>query len=94
MNTDMITELLRHTLFVAIEISAPFLLLALIIGILVSFLQSAIHIQEMTLAFVPKMIVIGIALAILFPWILKILVKFTHDLFFFQWVKIIHDTSC
>jgi len=88
MTAEQITQIVRQTLFTALEISAPFLLLALIIGILVSIVQALTHMQEMTLSFVPKMVIVAASLAIFFPWMLKILTKFTDNLWISQWEKI------
>ena len=88
MTAEQITQIVRQTLFTALEISAPFLLLALCIGILISLFQSLTHMQEMTLSFVPKMVVVAAALAIFFPWMLKILTKFTNNLLVHQWEKV------
>jgi flagellar biosynthetic protein FliQ len=93
MNTDQVIYILRHTLFVALELAAPFLLLALVVGILFSLIQTLFHIQEMTLAFAPKILVIGCALALFFPWMLKIMVKFTNAILIHQWDKVIHATT-
>jgi len=93
MNTDQVIHILRHTLFIALELATPFLLLALIVGILFSLVQTLFHIQEMTLAFAPKILVVGFALALCFPWMLKIMVKFTHAILIHQWDKVIHATS-
>ncbi len=43
----------------------------------------------MTLSFVPKMIIVAVALTLFFPWIMKILTKFTHELLIYQWDEII-----
>lgn len=88
MNPEQMIEILRHTLFTAIEIAAPFLLLALVVGVLISLFQSMTQMHEMTLSFVPKMLVVGVALAVLFPWIFKMLTKFTMHLIVDQWDKI------
>lgn len=88
MTPEQITHLVRQTLYTALEIAAPFLLLALIVGIAISLIQSLTQIQEMTLSFVPKMITLAIALAIFFPWMLKILTKFTNNLLIHQWDKV------
>jgi flagellar biosynthetic protein FliQ len=88
MTAEQITQIVRQTLFTALEISAPFLLLALIVGILISLVQSVAHMQEMTLSFVPKMVVVAASLAIFFPWMLKILTKFTNNLLIYQWEKV------
>jgi len=89
-DTEQVTQILRHTLFVALELATPFLLLALVVGILFSLLQSIFRIQEMTLAFAPKILAIGVALAIFFPWMLKIMIKFTNTILIHQWDKVIH----
>ena len=88
MNPEQITQIIRETLFTAIEIATPFLLLALVVGFAVSLLQSMTQIQEMTLSFVPKMILLALSLAIFFPWILKILTKFTNNVLVYQWEKV------
>jgi flagellar biosynthesis protein FliQ len=88
MNSDQITYIIRQTLLTALEIASPFLLIALIVGLIISIIQSLTHLQEMTLSFVPKMIVLTAALAIFFPWMLKILTKFTNNLLIFQWEKV------
>lgn len=88
MTPEQITYLMRQTLYVALEIGAPFLLLAIIVGVAVSLIQSLTQIQEMTLSFVPKMLAIAAALVILFPWMLKILTKFTNNLLIYQWEKV------
>lgn len=88
MTPEQITYLMRQTLYIAMEIGAPFLLLAMVVGLIISIIQSFTHIQEMTLSFVPKMFVVAIALAVFFPWMLKILTKFTNNLLVYQWEKV------
>lgn len=85
MTPEKITDILRHTLFVALEMSTPFLLLSLCVGILVSLFQSVTKIHEMTLSFVPKMVIVAIALTLFFPWMMKILIKFTNALLVDEW---------
>lgn len=67
MTPEQITQIVRQTLYIALEVAAPFLILALVVGLLVSIFQSVTHIQEMTLAFVPKMLIVGLSIAIFFP---------------------------
>lgn len=88
MTAEHITQLVRQTLYIALQIGGPFLLLALIIGLVISLIQSMTHLQEMTLSFVPKMLVLAVALALFFPWMLKILSRFTNDLLVYQWEKV------
>ena len=88
MTPEQITHLVRQTLFTALEIASPFLLLALVIGFVIALLQAVTHMQEMTLSFIPKMVILAAALAIFFPWMLKILTKFTNNLLICQWEKV------
>lgn len=88
MTPDAITHLVRQMLYVALELALPFLLIALVIGVVISLIQTLTHVQEMTLSFVPKMLAIACALAVLSPWMLKILTKFMHDLLIYQWEKV------
>jgi len=88
MTPEEMILIIRQTLWTTFELAAPFLLLALVVGILIVFLQSMTQLQEMTLSFVPKMLILAVALAILFPWMIKILTKFTHNLLIHQWDKV------
>jgi flagellar biosynthetic protein FliQ len=62
-------------------ISAPLLLSALVVGLVIGMFQAATQIQEMTLSFIPKLLVMGVALAVTGPWMLRTLVSFTRRLF-------------
>lgn len=88
MSPEQITHIVQQTLYIALEIAAPFLILALLIGVLISILGAMTQIQEMTLSFVPKMLIVGLSVAIFFPWILKIMTKFTNNLWVYQWDKV------
>lgn len=90
MSPEEIAAIMRHTLLTTLELAAPFLLLALVVGFLISLLQAVTNIQEVTLSFIPKILVVGVALVFLFPWIMKILTKFTHTLLITHWDKIIY----
>ena len=61
--------------------TAIMLCVGLLVGILVSMFQAATQINEMTLVFVPKMLAVGIALLIFFPWMLRLISDFTQNLF-------------
>ena len=89
MNVDQIVDLVRQTLFVALEISMPLLCIAMVVGFAISIFQSVTQINEMTLTFVPKILIFSLTLLILFPWFLKILMKFTHNVLIYQWEKVI-----
>jgi flagellar biosynthetic protein FliQ len=75
-----VIDLGTRAVWVAIEISTPVLLAALITGILVSVFQAATQINEQTLSFVPKIIMITIAMIVTGPWILQIMMSYTAEL--------------
>lgn len=91
MSLDQIVDIIRQTFLVTLELAAPFLILSMLVGLLFSLLQSVAKVQDMTLTFVPKMLIVGVAIAICLPWIIKILTKFTHTLFVEQWARVVHD---
>jgi flagellar biosynthetic protein FliQ len=66
---------------VALKLSAPILVTSLVIGFTISLFQSMTQIQEFTLAFVPKLVGVGVALLLSGSWMLQTLVDFTRDLF-------------
>ena len=70
-----------QTMLVALKLSAPILLTALSIGFAISLFQAMTQIQEFTLAFVPKVVGIGVALIVSGNWMLHTLIDFTVDLF-------------
>ena len=71
----------RHTIMIALQLSLPVLLCALIAGVLVSIFQAVTQIQEFTLTFVPKLAGIAIVLVVAGSWMLHQLVTFTNQLF-------------
>jgi len=81
MTGDYITGFLYEAIKVAILLSAPMLLAGLVVGLLVSIFQSATSINEMTLAFIPKMLAVATALVLFFPWMMQTLVAFTEQMF-------------
>ncbi|MCM2280818.1 MAG: flagellar biosynthesis protein FliQ [Bdellovibrionaceae bacterium] len=81
MSEDLIMHLSQETLKTAALLSAPLLGAALVTGLLVSILQAVTQINEATLTFIPKMIVIGIVVMLAGPWMLDVISGFTHMLF-------------
>ena len=81
MTDTTVIEIALQTMLVALKLSAPILLTSLVIGFTISLFQSMTQIQEFTLAFVPKLIGVGVALLICGNWMLHTLVNFTLDLF-------------
>jgi flagellar biosynthetic protein FliQ len=81
MNDTTVIQIATLTMEVALKLSAPILLTALSVGFTVSLFQSMTQIQEFTLAFVPKVIAVGLALVASGNWMLQTLINFTQDLF-------------
>jgi flagellar biosynthetic protein FliQ len=81
MSDTTIISLALQTMLVALKLSAPILATSLVIGFTISLFQSMTQIQEFTLAFVPKLIGVGIALLVCGNWMLHTLVDFTINLF-------------
>lgn len=81
MSSDMALQIGRDALFMVMLISAPMLGLGLLVGLLVSVFQATTQIQEQTLAFIPKIIAVFVAILVFGPWILSLLVDYTRELF-------------
>lgn len=80
MDSATAVDLAHETIIVALKLGAPVLLLALVVGLVISFLQALTQIQEMTLTFVPKVLVIMISLMVLLPYMLQTLSVFMESL--------------
>jgi flagellar biosynthesis protein FliQ len=81
MTPEMVMDLAHSTLMVTSMIAAPLLLIALVTGLLIGMLQAATQINESTLSFIPKLLLLVLTLFATGPWILRVLVDFTHDLY-------------
>jgi flagellar biosynthetic protein FliQ len=81
MTGDQILDLWRTALSVIVEVSAPFLITALAVGLAVSIVQTATQLQESTLSFVPKLAAALVVVALSGHWCLDRLGKFTQDAF-------------
>lgn len=81
MSGDMAIQIGRDALYMVMLVSAPMLGLGLLVGILVSIFQATTQIQEQTLAFIPKIIAVFVAILIFGPWMLSLLVDYTREIF-------------
>ena len=81
MNPETIMSVGGRALEVALLIAAPMLIVGLVTGLIVGAFQAATQINEQTLSFIPKLIAMALALVIAGPWMLKVLVSYTHELF-------------
>jgi flagellar biosynthetic protein FliQ len=76
-----VMDLTHSTLLVTCMLAAPLLSIALIAGLVIGMLQAATQINEATLSFIPKLLLLVLTLLAVGPWMLRVLVDFTHDLY-------------
>jgi len=81
MTPELVTGIFVSAIKTAILLSAPMLLSALVVGLLVSLFQSVTQLNEMTMTFIPKMLVVAVALLMFFPWMLQLMIDFVTNLF-------------
>ncbi|WP_124949950.1 flagellar biosynthesis protein FliQ [Sulfuriferula thiophila] len=81
MSPESVMTIGRHALEITLMLSAPLLLVALIIGLIVSIFQAATQINEATLSFIPKLVGIFITLVIAGPWMLSVMVDYMREVF-------------
>ena len=81
MNTTAVIEIGREAMWVVLKISGPIMAAGLAIGLLIALFQALTTIQEMTLTFVPKIIVIFLSLIIFAPFMTTTLLEFSRNLF-------------
>ncbi len=80
MSGDLVIQLGQEALMVVLLVSAPMLGLGLIVGLAVSVFQATTSIQEQTLAFIPKIIAVFVAVLIFGPWMLSIMVEYVTNM--------------
>ncbi|MCK9210194.1 MAG: flagellar biosynthesis protein FliQ [Ignavibacteriaceae bacterium] len=81
MTEELVIEILKEVFYTTFLILLPVLGVALVVGIAISIFQAATSIQEMTLTFVPKILVTTVVVIFMFPWILDKMIAITHKLF-------------
>ncbi|MBT9437669.1 MAG: flagellar biosynthesis protein FliQ [Thermodesulfobacteriota bacterium] len=81
MTPEFVTGFLSEGIKTAILLAAPMLFAGLIVGLIVSIFQAATQINEMTMTFIPKILAVGLALLIFFPWMLQVMIDFVRNLF-------------
>ncbi|MBP2001105.1 flagellar biosynthetic protein FliQ [Paenibacillus shirakamiensis] len=80
MSSEFIIGLAGQAVYTVLKVSAPMLILGLVVGLIISIFQATTQIQEQTLAFVPKIVAVLLALLLFGPWILTTLVDFTANI--------------
>lgn len=78
-NVDML-KLAQDAIRTVLFVSAPMLIVSLVVGLIVSVIQAVTQIQEATLAFVPKIVAVFLSLLLFGPWIIKLMTQFTSEL--------------
>ena len=81
MTPETVMTIGHRALEITLLLAAPLLLVALVNGLIVGAFQAATQINEMTLSFIPKLLAMALALVIAGPWMLKVLVSYTRELF-------------
>jgi flagellar biosynthetic protein FliQ len=81
MNLDQATDLIQHSLILALMVSAPMLCIGLVVGVIVSLFQAVTQIQEQTLTFIPKITAMIGAAILLMPWIGQHLLVYAAQMF-------------
>ena len=81
MSEEAILEIGRNGIWVVLQLSAPIMVAGLVIGLLIALFQALTTIQEMTLTFVPKIVVIFLSILLLLPFMMTTLIEFSQELF-------------
>jgi len=81
MTPESVMTLGHHAMEVTLMVAAPMLLVALVIGLVVSIFQAATQINEMTLSFIPKLVGIFLALVVAGPWMLSVMLDYMREIF-------------
>jgi flagellar biosynthetic protein FliQ len=81
MSGDLVIQLAQNALMIVLMVAAPMLGLGLIVGLMVSVFQATTSIQEQTLAFIPKIVAVFVAILIFGPWMLRIMVGYVTNIF-------------
>lgn len=81
MSNDFAIQIGRDALSMVMMVAAPMLILGLLVGVAVSIFQATTQIQEQSLAFIPKIIAVFIAILVFGPWMLSIMVGYTREIY-------------
>jgi flagellar biosynthetic protein FliQ len=81
MDSSLVIYLGRHTLETALLLSAPVLITCVLVGLIVSILQTVTSIKDMTITVVPKLIAVGVVVLLFGSWMLQLTLRFTIEIF-------------
>ena len=81
MDTQTVIALGKNTIIMVLTLAAPLMAAGLAVGLIVGIFQTVTSVQESTLAYVPKMIAVFVALLVCLPWMIQTIVGYTSSLF-------------
>lgn len=81
MSTELLNQVSRQTFETILLVGGPVLIVSLVIGVLISLFQAVTQLQEMTITFVPKIIAVFVTLLLMLPFMTKVMVGFTRNIF-------------
>jgi len=81
MTPEFVVDLARRAIETTLLLSAPMLLAALVVGLLISIFQAATQINEQTMTFIPKIVVVLVAMLLFAPWLIRVMLSFTNEVF-------------
>ncbi|MFP3391078.1 flagellar biosynthesis protein FliQ [Brevibacillus reuszeri] len=81
MTQELLMQIAQNAVYTILIVAAPALGIALLVGLLVSVFQATTQIQEQTLAFIPKIVAVFITILAVGPWMLRVMLDFTMDIF-------------
>ena len=81
MTPELVAQIARRSFETTLLLSAPLLIFSLVVGLLISIFQAVTSINEATLAFVPKIVAVMVAMLIFFPWMMTYMSDFTREIY-------------
>jgi flagellar biosynthetic protein FliQ len=81
MSPETVMSIGSRALEITMLLAAPMLLVALVTGLIIGAFQAATQINEQTLSFIPKLLALALTMIVAGPWMLKVLLSYTHELF-------------
>jgi flagellar biosynthetic protein FliQ len=81
MSHALVVDLAGKAVMMSLLVAGPMLLVALLVGLVISVLQAVTQIQEQTLSFVPKLLAVSAVFVLALPWVLQVMVRYTTELF-------------
>ncbi|GIO06148.1 flagellar biosynthetic protein FliQ [Brevibacillus reuszeri] len=81
MTQELLMQIAQNAVYTILIVAAPALGIALLVGLLVSVFQATTQIQEQTLAFIPKIVAVFVTILAVGPWMLRVMLDFTMDIF-------------